>query len=455
MMNNNEEINKLRKYCDIPMLDDYLNRGTVFMHAVGIVISKYATIGNNCKIWQNVTIGAKSFERREYPVIGNNVQIYAGACIFGNIKIGDNVIIGANSVVNKNIPSNSIVVGNPAKIIKKRKSKNIRAYINKTPYTEDEINTIEENANALWNSNSLKKYHDEQLENKKVFSILLPTYNREHLIKRAIDSVLNQTFPYFELIIIDDASTDNTEQLVKSINDDRILYIKHEKNKGQNAAYNTGIKSAQKRESKYIAFIDSDDEWLPTMLEETYKKFQSDLELGYVYVLAGVIKDNASKIKLRDSAYLEGYIEKEVLTQSYLTSPTFMVVKKSCFDKIGYLREELVTSKDDDMNFLFVRYYKVGLVPKILGVYYFNSNNRLGDNLEKVAEGWWILYKNHYKRFIKVVGKQVLAEHYEQRCLPRFLVLKNKKGILKCNWAIFKLSPTFKNFKKLIKSIGV
>lgn len=336
-----------------------------------------------------------------------------------------------------------------------KKLKNKKVYINKTPYTEDEINTIEENANALWKSNSLKKYHDEQLENKKVFSILLPTYNREHLIKRAIDSVLNQTFPYFELIIIDDASTDNTEQLVKSINDDRILYIKHEKNKGQNAAYNTGIKSAQKRESKYIAFIDSDDEWLPTMLEETYKKFQSDLELGYVYVLAGVIKDNASKIKLRDSAYLEGYIEKEVLTQSYLTSPTFMVVKKSCFDKIGYLREELVTSKDDDMNFLFVRYYKVGLVPKILGVYYFNSNNRLGDNLEKVAEGWWILYKNHYKRFIKVVGKQVLAEHYEQRCLPRFLSLKNKKGILKCNWAIFKLSPTFKNFKKLIKSIGV
>ena len=440
---NKNEMKKLRDLCDIPMLDDYVKRGVEFMHAVGIVISKHVKIGDNCKIWQNVTIGSKSYDEREYPVIGNNVHIYAGACIFGNIKIGDNVVIGANAVVNTDVPSGATVVGNPARIVQ---DTNPMFY----PYTKKEVKEIEKNANNLWKNGSKQLYTDDNLKDKIVFSILLPTYNREKLIKRAINSVLKQTFPYFELIVIDDASTDNTEKLIKSIKDKRIVYLKHETNKGQNPAYNTGLRSAR---GEYIAFIDSDDEWLPTNLEEIYKKFQSDSELGYVYGLAGVVKNNSGKIVLRKPDYLEGYIEKEVLTQSYLTSPTFMAVKKSCFDKIGFLREDIYTSKDDDMNFLFVRYFKVGLIKKILGIYYEDSGNRIGDNKKKVAEGWWILYRNHYKRFIKVVGKKVLAEHYKKKCLSRFVALQDKKGIRKCLWMIFKLNPTSRNFVNLLKSL--
>lgn len=114
---------RLFKACDIKNIEKLLYKDTNFPHPIGIVISKAAKIGYNCTIYQNVTIGSKTqksgnYSPKNYPQIGNNVTIYAGAVILGGITIGNNAIIGANSVVNKNIPPNTIVGGIPAKIIK-------------------------------------------------------------------------------------------------------------------------------------------------------------------------------------------------------------------------------------------------------------------------------------------------------------------------------------------------
>ena len=103
--------------CDIKNIRELLGKKTSFPHPVGIVIAKQAKLGMGCKIWQNVTIGANSVEGArvgEYPTIGNNVLIYAGAVIVGGIEIGDNCIIGANSVVTKSFGANSIIAGVPA-----------------------------------------------------------------------------------------------------------------------------------------------------------------------------------------------------------------------------------------------------------------------------------------------------------------------------------------------------
>ena len=82
-----------------------------FPHPLGVVIGEGVTIGKNCCIYQNVTIGQKD---NKYPKIGNNVIIYANSVLVGDISIGDNCIIGANSFVNKSFPENSIIAGNPA-----------------------------------------------------------------------------------------------------------------------------------------------------------------------------------------------------------------------------------------------------------------------------------------------------------------------------------------------------
>lgn len=110
-------------WCDIYNYQQLKEQGTIFPHLLGIVISKAAKIGNNCIIYQNVTIGARNVEEGDfnktenYPVIGNNVTIYSGAVIAGPVKIGDNAVIGANAVVLNDVPNNATVVGIPAKIV--------------------------------------------------------------------------------------------------------------------------------------------------------------------------------------------------------------------------------------------------------------------------------------------------------------------------------------------------
>ncbi len=93
-----------------------VGRNFVIDHFGGIIVSGYAKFGDNCRIRNGVTIGLRRLEERSAPVIGNNVDIGAGAKLLGPIRIGDNVIIGANAVVLCDVPDNSIAVGVPATI---------------------------------------------------------------------------------------------------------------------------------------------------------------------------------------------------------------------------------------------------------------------------------------------------------------------------------------------------
>lgn len=96
-----------------------------------------------------------------------------------------------------------------------------------------------------------------------LFSVILPTYNRANFLKNAIQSVMNQSFPDFELLVIDDGSTDNTWEIVRTFKDSRVCYH-YQENKERSAARNTGIKIAR---GEYICFLDSDDVYLPWHLE--------------------------------------------------------------------------------------------------------------------------------------------------------------------------------------------
>ena len=117
-------INRLEDVCIIPQLKELLEKNTYFPHPIGIVINKNVKFGKNCVIFQNVTIGDNCSGKSEnkYPTIGDNVVIYANAVVIGGITIGDNAVIGAGAIVTKDVPQNTIVVGNPAKIIKEKVS---------------------------------------------------------------------------------------------------------------------------------------------------------------------------------------------------------------------------------------------------------------------------------------------------------------------------------------------
>ncbi|MEE0777389.1 MAG: hypothetical protein UJ210_00025 [Massilimicrobiota sp.] len=106
-----------KKYCIIIKHNTIIGNNLIMPHPQNIIIGLYCRIGNNCTIYQDVTIGQN---KNKYPTIGNNVIIYAGAKIIGDVHVGDNAIIGANAVVTKDIPLNAIVGGIPAKVIKYR-----------------------------------------------------------------------------------------------------------------------------------------------------------------------------------------------------------------------------------------------------------------------------------------------------------------------------------------------
>jgi serine O-acetyltransferase len=113
--------NKLQsKYSMWVSPDCSLGKNVRFMHIQGIVIGSGVTVGDNCILYQQVTLGK---EKGAFPVIGNNVKIYAGAKVIGNVKVGDNAVIGANAVVTHDVPPNAVVGGVPARILKQNEGK--------------------------------------------------------------------------------------------------------------------------------------------------------------------------------------------------------------------------------------------------------------------------------------------------------------------------------------------
>jgi glycosyltransferase involved in cell wall biosynthesis len=103
-------------------------------------------------------------------------------------------------------------------------------------------------------------------------TVVIPTYNRADVLQRAMDSVLGQTVRDLELVVVDDGSTDDTQGVVESYDDDRVRYVAHETNRGANVARNTGIEAAA---GQYVAFLDSDDEWHPRKLEAQLERLHS------------------------------------------------------------------------------------------------------------------------------------------------------------------------------------
>ena len=133
------------------------------------------------------------------------------------------------------------------------------------------------------------------------FSIIIPTYDRAHIIHRPIDSIISQTFTNWELIIIDDGSTDETKSIVDSYNDDRIRYLWQE-NQERSAARNHGIKLAR---GEWICFQDSDDAYLPEHLQVLYESIHQNP--GFKVIRTGLFIFENEKLVTKSSIGISKY----------------------------------------------------------------------------------------------------------------------------------------------------
>jgi glycosyltransferase involved in cell wall biosynthesis len=240
---------------------------------------------------------------------------------------------------------------------------------------------------------SLAKTRAEVFMANHVFSVVIPTFNRAYLIERPIQSVLAQTCSSFEIIIVDDNSTDNTEELVKGIGDSRIKYVRHDQNHGSNVARNTGIENAT---GEYIAFLDSDDEWLPEKLEKQLKVLSNDPEIGACYTWIRSVHEN-TKRELIVSPEFQGFIFEDLLYSQFV-NPSSTVVRRSCFDTVGVfdVNPAFRSCQDWDLWLRLSQSYRFAMVPEVLTIWWnHSSKNRNTNNAAMMFQGFSALLEKY------------------------------------------------------------
>lgn len=180
------------------------------------------------------------------------------------------------------------------------------------------------------------------------FSIILPTYNRYQLLDRAITSALNQTFPYFELIVIDDGSTDQARHIIESFSDCRLIYLREDCTKGVSHARNLGISHAQ---GKYIAFLDDDDELLPQFLERAWYYLQNKAHSpGLLWCGIQIIKNAGNNAHVIEHVWhVNSGTSKSLSFANELAISYGIIIKRTCFATVGTFDKNLKTSEDIDL----------------------------------------------------------------------------------------------------------
>jgi glycosyltransferase involved in cell wall biosynthesis len=241
-----------------------------------------------------------------------------------------------------------------------------------------------------------------------IVSVIIPSYNREILIQKAIDSVMKQTFQDFEILVIDDASTDNTKEIIDSLHNNKIKYFRLEKNSGQCVARNYGIRHAK---GKYVAFLDSDDEWLPEKLEKQIDCFSKGSDsLGAVYGRAyqkDVIRDVTS---VTTDEFYRGPVSDKFMDGFCPPTPSLFMVKTDVIKECNGFDEKLIPFVDLDMWLRISEKYEFDFVDEPIIIKYEQIGDQYINNFEKRYKGLDLFMKKWKGKISLAKGKKGLMK---------------------------------------------
>jgi glycosyltransferase involved in cell wall biosynthesis len=224
-------------------------------------------------------------------------------------------------------------------------------------------------------------------------SVIIPAYNRADLMGRAITSVLAQTFTDYELLVVDDGSTDNTKEAVATFGD-RIKYLRHGINSGLSSALNTGIRGST---GEFVAFLESDDEWHPFKLQLQVERFRAgNPRLGLVYGAMASVDTRTGKSLIPPTPWLPDNILDTILYQNcVLGGGSLAMIPRRCLDEVGLFDTAIRGCQDWDMWIRIAERYEVDCVPQVLATIYTHGGSN-SQNIPPMIKGFESLMEKHH-----------------------------------------------------------
>ncbi len=229
----------------------------------------------------------------------------------------------------------------------------------------------------------------------ELVSIIMPSFNTGRFIKKTINSVLNQTYKNWELIIVDDCSNDNTDEIVNNINDSRIRYFKNRSNVGAALSRNKALKEAR---GKWIAFLDSDDLWEKDKLEKQIKFMQVN---GYKFTYT----DYRVNLNGKWMPYINTAPNK--ITKIKLYNYCYFSTITVMYDReyVGLIQiEDLKKNNDYAMWFEIIKKTPAYRLPECLSYYFRHENSISSGNKLKLIKYHYVLYKKGLKKNAFISG---------------------------------------------------
>lgn len=253
-------------------------------------------------------------------------------------------------------------------------------------------------------------------------SVIIPTYNREKTIKRCIDSIVNQTMPPYEIIVVDDCSMDNTLGILNKFYPD--IKIVKQNHRGAQAARNAGIRVAQ---GEYIAFLDSDDEWLPDKLELQIRELKKNPDavicgdgiiqqdwkgaIPKIYDATRRRNNEIGRKKLYKLKGKSGYAYKKILRTSFCLYQALLTSKKNLLD-IGMLDENVPSYQEWDTAIRLAKRHEFIYLHKPLFIYHLHDGETISKDEHKSIDGLEYIYRKFQYEIAGELGISELTQRY-------------------------------------------
>jgi glycosyltransferase involved in cell wall biosynthesis len=245
-------------------------------------------------------------------------------------------------------------------------------------------------------------------------SVIIPTYNRAHLLSRALNSVLVQTLPAQEIIVVDDGSTDNTADLMTS-EFSQCCYLQ-QSNLGVSAARNRGIEAAT---GEWLAFLDSDDEWLPGKLEAQHNLLQQHPDIKICHTEEIWIRNGKRVNQMKKHAKSGGHIFQNCLPLCVI-SPSSVIIHRSLFKEVGTFDENLPACEDYDLWLRICATHPVAFVtqPQI---------KKYGGHDDQLSQHYWGMDRFRIKALTNIIESGRLSDQDKTSAVQTLI---SKAGIM-------------------------